>query len=93
MLTNAPKGTKDMLPEQAYKWRYIENAFAEIAPHKICQFVYEVTDAFSTFYNSVKILSEEDTARKQSYIALISYTKEILEAAIDVLGFEAPERM
>ena len=30
MLTNAPKGTKDMLPEQAYKWRYIENAFAEI---------------------------------------------------------------
>ncbi len=71
----------------------MENAFAEIAPHKICQFVYEVTDAFSTFYNSVKILSEEDTARKQSYIALISYTKEILEAAIDVLGFEAPERM
>ena len=71
----------------------MENAFAEIAPHKICQFVYEVTDAFSTFYNSVKILSDEDTARKQSYIALISYTKEILEAAIDVLGFEAPERM
>ena len=30
MLTNAPKGTKDMLPDQAYKWHYIENAFAEI---------------------------------------------------------------
>ncbi len=29
MLTNAPKGTKDMLPEQAYKWHYIEEAFAE----------------------------------------------------------------
>ena len=24
MLTNAPKGTKDMLPDQAYKWDYIE---------------------------------------------------------------------
>ena len=31
MLTNAPKGTKDMLPEQAYKWHYIEEKFAEIA--------------------------------------------------------------
>lgn len=30
MLTKAPKGTKDMLPQQAYKWHYIENAFAEI---------------------------------------------------------------
>lgn len=30
MLTNAPKGTKDMLPDQAYKWHYIENAFADI---------------------------------------------------------------
>lgn len=30
MLTKAPKGTKDMLPEQAYKWHYIEKAFAEI---------------------------------------------------------------
>ena len=30
MLTNAPKGTKDMMPDQAYKWHYIEEAFAEI---------------------------------------------------------------
>jgi len=30
MLTNAPKGTKDMLPAEAYKWHYVKNAFAEI---------------------------------------------------------------
>ena len=30
MLTKAPKGTKDMMPEEAYKWHYIEEAFAEI---------------------------------------------------------------
>lgn len=27
MLTNAPRGTKDMLPAEAHKWHYIENAF------------------------------------------------------------------
>lgn len=30
MLTNAPKGTKDMLPDQSYKWHYVEGKFADI---------------------------------------------------------------
>ena len=30
MLTQAPKGTKDLLPREAYKWHFIENAFAEM---------------------------------------------------------------
>lgn len=30
MLTQAPKGTKDMLPEEAYKWHYLENSFYDI---------------------------------------------------------------
>jgi len=33
MLTNAPKGTKDVLPNQGYKWNYVERAFADIC-HK-----------------------------------------------------------
>ncbi|MEG0829008.1 MAG: histidine--tRNA ligase [Anaerovoracaceae bacterium] len=30
MLTNAPKGTKDVLPQQIYKWHFVEKAFANI---------------------------------------------------------------
>ncbi|MGI6204720.1 MAG: histidine--tRNA ligase [Anaerovoracaceae bacterium] len=30
MLTKAPKGTKDMLPKDAYKWHYVEEAFRKI---------------------------------------------------------------
>lgn len=30
MLTNAPKGTKDLLPAQAYKWHYVEAKWADI---------------------------------------------------------------
>ena len=29
----APKGTKDMLPQDAYKWQYVENTFKEIAKY------------------------------------------------------------
>lgn len=30
MLTNAPKGTKDIMPKDVYKWQYVEKIFAEI---------------------------------------------------------------
>ena len=71
----------------------IENSFAETAPHKICQFIYELSDAFNKFYNSTMILKEEDKDRQASYIRLITLVKQVLETCIDLLGFEAPERM
>ena len=30
MLTNAPKGTKDILPDQIHKWHYVENQWKDI---------------------------------------------------------------
>ena len=71
----------------------VENAFAETAPHKICQYVYELSNAFNSFYHETKILAEEDEGRRESYIGLITLTRRVLEACIDLLGFEAPERM
>jgi len=71
----------------------IETSFAETAPHKICQFIYELSDVFNKFYNNTMILKEEDAERQASYIKLITLTKSVLEACIDLLGFEAPERM
>ncbi len=71
----------------------LESAFAETAPHKICQFIYELSDAFGSFYNSTMILKEEDETKKAGYIQLITLVKEVLETCIDLLGFEAPERM
>lgn len=71
----------------------INTVYGEIAPHKICSYIYDVANAFNKFYHETKILSEEDEAKKAGYIALLSLTKEVLETCIDLLGFEAPERM
>ena len=65
----------------------------EKAPHKICSYIYELANAFNRFYHETKILAEEDQAKKESYLALLMLVKNILEACIDMLGFEAPERM
>ena len=71
----------------------MENAYEELAPHKICAYIYDLANAFNHFYHETKIMAEENEAKKQGYIALLILTKKVLESCIDVLGFEAPERM
>lgn len=71
----------------------IDTAVSELAPHKICAYIYELSNAFNKFYHETKILSCEDSERKYGYINLIDMTKRILEQCIELLGFEAPERM
>lgn len=71
----------------------MEQAYEEIAPHKICQYIYELSDAFNSFYHETKILSEEDEEVKKGFIAVLVLTKKVLEKSIALLGFEAPERM
>lgn len=76
------------------KWSETVNAaYAEQAPHKICQFIYELSDTFNKFYHENKIVTNEDEKARASYIKLSSLVGNILETAIDLLGFEAPERM
>lgn len=71
----------------------IDGAYRDNAPHKICQFIYEVSNAFNGFYHNNKILTEPDEAKKSSYIALISLTKRILEQCIELLAIQCPDRM
>ena len=71
----------------------IENAYEELAPHKICAYIYDLANAFNRFYHETKILTEEDEVKKAGYISLLVLTRDILETCIDLLGFSAPERM
>ena len=71
----------------------VENAFEEKAPHKICAYIYEVSNAFNSFYHETKILSEENQAQKESFLQLLQLTRRVLETSIDLLGFSAPDRM
>ena len=53
------------------KWSdTVSAAYQEQAPHKICQFVYELCDAYNKFYHENKILANEDVQERQSWIVL-----------------------
>lgn len=84
---------KALMLEAAKFNEMFETVYEEIAPHKICAYIYDVANAFNKFYHETKILAEEDEEKKAGYIALLKLTKEVLEVCIGLLGFEAPERM
>lgn len=69
------------------------NAYEELAPHKVCAYIYDLANAFNKFYHETSILGTEDEAQKSGRIQLLSLTRRVLETCIDLLGFEAPERM
>ena len=87
------KSEKELMLEITNFAGVIEGAFDELAPHKICNYIYDLSNAFNSFYHDTKILSAEDENKKSSYINLLMLTKKVLEQCIDLLGFEAPDRM
>ena len=76
------------------KWgETIQASYEEQAPHKICQFIYELSDTFNKFYHENKIVTNEDEKIRESYIKLSRLVGDVLTEAIYLLGFDAPERM
>lgn len=87
------KSEKDLMLMLAGFTAMIENAAAEYAPHKVCAYIYDLANIFNHFYHETNIMAEENEDVQASYVLLLKLTKEVLEASIDLLGFEAPERM
>ena len=87
------RSEKDLMLELTKFNAVMETAFEETAPHKVCSYIYDLANAFNSFYHGTKIMSEENEDVQKSYIRLLELTKSILETCIDVLGFSAPDRM
>ncbi len=93
-LQNVQNGAEKALAMELAKFNAtMQAAYEESAPNKVCAYIYDLANEFNRFYHETKILVEEDETKKAGWIALLGLTKDVLEVCIDVLGFEAPERM
>ncbi|MBR6477029.1 MAG: arginine--tRNA ligase [Lachnospiraceae bacterium] len=84
---------KDLMMQLAQFGAMMEGAAKELAPHRVCAYVYDLANDFNRFYHETKIITEEDEAKKAGWIALLALTKDVMIDCITVLGFEAPEKM
>ena len=71
----------------------IQLSYRDTQPNVLCAYIYDLCGAVNRFYHETRILTETDEKRQQGYIALITLAKRVLETCIDLLGFEAPEKM
>ncbi len=71
----------------------IQNAAEELAPHKVCAYIYQLSDVFNSFYHDTPVLREENPGKKQAYLELLSLVERILSQCVGLLGFSAPDKM
>ncbi|GAA0396072.1 arginine--tRNA ligase [Microbispora corallina] len=62
-------------------------------PHRLCAYLFDLAQAFTTFYEGCPVLKAEDDEVRQSRLALSALTLRVLLQGLDLLGIEVPERM
>lgn len=72
---------------------YVQLSIRERKPHYLCEYLFEIGQVFSRFYNDCHIMTEENSARRGSLLRLCEITLEQMELVMGLLGMEAPERM
>ena len=70
-----------------------EIAYGENSLNSLCMALYDLCASYSNFYNNVRILTESDELKKQSYLNLSALTLKAITIATDVLAMEIPEKM
>lgn len=80
----------------SYLFSY-ENILLETAltcnPHILCNYSYNLTKKFNSFYNKVHIISEEDNIKKTLKLNLVSKFSEVLKESFEIIWIDMPERM
>lgn len=84
---------KNLMMELSKFNAMIDGAYEELAPHRICAYIYDLANAFNSFYHENKIMSQENELKQAGFIRLLLITQKALETSIDILGFNAPDRM
>ena len=69
-----------------------EAAFRTLQPHRLCGYLFDLAQRFTSFYEACPVLSSEGALRDER-LALCELTARTLELGLSLLGIEAPEQM
>ncbi|HVY67391.1 MAG TPA: arginine--tRNA ligase [Patescibacteria group bacterium] len=66
---------------------------ADYLPSQLCNYLFELAQAFNSFYQEAPVLQEKDESLKLFRLQLITATAQVLRNGLYLLGIEAPEEM
>lgn len=70
----------------------LKNVFYNRAPHRLTSYLESLAKNFHSFYNSLRILQEEDSIM-YARMALAFATQQVIKIGLDLIGVSAPEKM
>jgi len=70
----------------------LELTLNDLRPHMLCTYLYELTSAYSTFYNADKVMVD-DTGIQKRRLILCARTRTVLQTGLKLLGIKPLERM
>ncbi len=69
-------------------------AYEKRALNMLCDYAFELAQCFSRFYQSCPILDDKNPpALKAFRLTIATYTQQVLEKILDILGMECPDQM
>ena len=71
----------------------VQATATDLAPHKLCGHLFDLAQAFTSFYDACPVLKAPDGATRASRLALCLLTAEALALGLGLLGIRAPDRM
>jgi arginyl-tRNA synthetase len=64
-----------------------------LEPHRLCTWLFELTEMFSSFYQSCPVLKADNPILINSRLRIAELTGRVITDGLDVLGIETPEQM
>lgn len=83
---------RELLKKIAELPNEIEVAARLTEPHRLARYVLDLAGLFHSFYNSQRVLVDEEGLR-EARLGLVRSTKQVLANVLGILGVTAPERM
>jgi arginyl-tRNA synthetase len=68
----------------------VERTTAELMPHHICTYLYELAQKFNQFYEHNRVIDDE---RQAVRVRLVAHYADTLKNGLNLLGITAPDRM
>jgi len=68
------------------------SALDSLQPHRLCTYLFELAQRFTSFYDTCPVLTSEGALREER-LALCDLTARTLQLGLAVLGIDAPEQM
>jgi arginyl-tRNA synthetase len=90
LLTDLQSGERTLLRKLSEYSEILDRAVAELMPHHVCTYLYELAQTFNRFYEQNLVVGDP---REAVRVRLVRQYADTLKTGLTLLGIEAPDRM